>query len=342
MRYRELTEKTNTDVVIKKQKGGIYNAYLNGVKVGQAQVYDYTDSKVGENERYIWKSSVDPALKRQGIASAIYNVIAADLESRGLKLVPSPDQQLSSDAYQFWKARDPESVKGHGTFKAAEYQHFVGKELVYKNRPVIVTRVGWGQQSNAPLLGVRYTDVPEGSVNSTSYINFNVVADQLAEDKETLNPPSIDVGDEVKTGKFKNSKATVKGFKKDDHGQPVLKTNKGDKKLFNLRLSKLQETYQYAMRDEEFFTHEEYEKAQAELTAMGGGMYPSKAVREKYKPFGKLGTTTKPEQVMQHQLAGINKHDWAFSAQYSGYSEQECRICGKRRKVSAKGHDIRR
>lgn len=62
----------------------------------------------------------------------------------------------------------------------------------------------------------------------------------VEEDKETLNPPSIDVGDEVKVGKFKNSKATVKGFKKDDHNQPVLKTNKGDKKLFNLRLSKLQ------------------------------------------------------------------------------------------------------
>ena len=65
-------------------------------------------------------------------------------------------------------------------------------------------------------------------------------AGYVEESEDTLNPPSIDVGDEVKTGKFKNSKATVKGFKKDDHNQPVLKTNKGDKKLFNLRLSKLQ------------------------------------------------------------------------------------------------------
>ena len=58
--------------------------------------------------------------------------------------------------------------------------------------------------------------------------------------EDTLTPPSISKGDEVKTGKFKNSKAIVKGFKKDDHNQPVLKTNKGDKKLFSLRLSKLQ------------------------------------------------------------------------------------------------------
>lgn len=64
---------------------------------------------------------------------------------------------------------------------------------------------------------------------------------EIHEDKESLTPPTIDVGDEVKVGKFKNSKATVKGFKKDDYNQPVLKTNKGDKKLFNLRLSKLQE-----------------------------------------------------------------------------------------------------
>jgi len=60
------------------------------------------------------------------------------------------------------------------------------------------------------------------------------------ESEDTLHPPSISKGDEVKVGKFKNSKATVKGFKKDDHNQPVLKTNKGDKKLFNLRLSKIQ------------------------------------------------------------------------------------------------------
>lgn len=66
------------------------------------------------------------------------------------------------------------------------------------------------------------------------------IHDIITEKQNTLNPPAISVGDEVKVGKFKNSKAEVKGFKKDDHGQPVLKTNKGDKKLFNLRVSKLE------------------------------------------------------------------------------------------------------
>ena len=62
---------------------------------------------------------------------------------------------------------------------------------------------------------------------------------KINEVTKTLNPPSIDVGDEVKVGKFKNRKAIVKGFKKDDNGQPVLKTTKGDQKLYKPRVSKL-------------------------------------------------------------------------------------------------------
>ena len=109
-----------------------------------------------------------------------------------------------------------------------------------------------------------------------------------------------------------------------------------------MRWREIKETYEYARRDEEFFTNADYAAADAELQAMGGGMYPSKETREKYKPFGKLGKLTKPEQVMQHQLAGIPKHDWAFNAQYSGYSEMQCRICGRTQKVDPKGRPIRR
>ena len=56
---------------------------------------------------------------------------------------------------------------------------------------------------------------------------------------DTLKLPDIAVGDEVMVGKFKNRKAEVKGFSKDAHNQPVLKTTKGDQKLFKPRLSKL-------------------------------------------------------------------------------------------------------
>lgn len=51
---------------------------------------------------------------------------------------------------------------------------------------------------------------------------------------------TIDKGDEVKVGRFKNRKATVKNITKDEHGQPVLKTNKGDHKLFKPRITKLE------------------------------------------------------------------------------------------------------
>ena len=59
--------------------------------------------------------------------------------------------------------------------------------------------------------------------------------------KEILQPPSIEVGDDILIGKFLNKKAKVKGFKKDDHNQPVLKTNKGDVRLLKPRLPKLEE-----------------------------------------------------------------------------------------------------
>jgi len=63
---------------------------------------------------------------------------------------------------------------------------------------------------------------------------------EIIVESDTLDPPSISVGDTVKIGKFKNRKATVKGFKKDEHGQPVLKTSKGDQKLYKPRVSKLE------------------------------------------------------------------------------------------------------
>lgn len=59
-------------------------------------------------------------------------------------------------------------------------------------------------------------------------------------EKDELTLPTIDIGDEVKVGKFKNRKAIVKGFTTDDHNQPVLKTTKGDQKLFKPRISKLE------------------------------------------------------------------------------------------------------
>ena len=61
-------------------------------------------------------------------------------------------------------------------------------------------------------------------------------------EQDTLELPDIEVGDEVKIGKWKNRKATVKGFKKDKKdNHPVLKTTKGDTKLFKPRITKIEE-----------------------------------------------------------------------------------------------------
>ena len=57
---------------------------------------------------------------------------------------------------------------------------------------------------------------------------------------KSYTPPTINVGDEIKVGKFKNRKTEVTGFSTDDHDQPVLKTTKGDQKLFKPRISKLE------------------------------------------------------------------------------------------------------
>ena len=52
--------------------------------------------------------------------------------------------------------------------------------------------------------------------------------------------PSLDVGDILKVGKFKNRAAEIEDFSTDEHGQPVAKTTKGDQKIFKPRIAKLE------------------------------------------------------------------------------------------------------
>ena len=49
----------------------------------------------------------------------------------------------------------------------------------------------------------------------------------------------IKVGDVILIGKWKNVKATVKGFGKDENNQPIIKTDKGDVKDHPFRIQKL-------------------------------------------------------------------------------------------------------
>jgi len=63
---------------------------------------------------------------------------------------------------------------------------------------------------------------------------------KINENKEdTLELPTLKVGDEIKIGRWKNRKATIKGFKKDKNNHPIMKTNKGDQQVFKARISKL-------------------------------------------------------------------------------------------------------
>jgi hypothetical protein len=71
-------------------------------------------------------------------------------------------------------------------------------------------------------------------------INIGMKIHHIINEADEYTPPKIKKGDEIKKGKFKNSKAEVTGFTTDDHGQPVLKTTKGDEKLFKPRISKLE------------------------------------------------------------------------------------------------------
>lgn len=63
------------------------------------------------------------------------------------------------------------------------------------------------------------------------------------------NYPQIEIGDEIKGGKFKNKSMIVKDFGKDEKNQPTIKTDKGEKKLYAVRI-KQEERYK------KFFTEE--------------------------------------------------------------------------------------
>jgi hypothetical protein len=49
----------------------------------------------------------------------------------------------------------------------------------------------------------------------------------------------IRAGDVIEVGRFRNVRTKIKSIEIDEHGQPVVLTSKGRKKLFSCRLSKL-------------------------------------------------------------------------------------------------------
>lgn len=49
----------------------------------------------------------------------------------------------------------------------------------------------------------------------------------------------LEKGDEILIGKYKNKRAVIKDFDKDENNQPTIKTNKGERKVFGFRKKKL-------------------------------------------------------------------------------------------------------
>ena len=64
-------------------------------------------------------------------------------------------------------------------------------------------------------------------------------AKEFIVEADSYSPPTLNVGDRILKGKFKNSPAEIKGFTQDKHNQPVLKTDRGDVQLFKPRVAKL-------------------------------------------------------------------------------------------------------
>jgi hypothetical protein len=63
--------------------------------------------------------------------------------------------------------------------------------------------------------------------------------DKLYTIEAKLQLPKLETGDELLVGKFKNRKAIIKDFKKDELGHPIAITTKGDQQLLKPRVPKL-------------------------------------------------------------------------------------------------------
>lgn len=90
--------------------------------------------------------------------------------------------------------------------------------------------------------GVKMIEADGNGRNQIVYVVFNenqIRVIPIVKEADTLQLPELEKGDTLLVGKFKNRKATIKGFKKDDLNQPVAITDKGDQKLLKPRVPKL-------------------------------------------------------------------------------------------------------
>jgi hypothetical protein len=107
-----------------------------------------------------------------------------------------------------------------------------------------------------------------------------------------------------------------------------------------MKLQELLETAAY-MKEMDEKQRAEYDELMDEYKEMS-----MRERRETYKPFGKLGKLTKPEQVLRHKIFGTKKHHMVFDAEFragrrgSLVTEYKCIECGKVIRQNQKGNRV--
>lgn len=150
------------------------------------------------------------------------------LMKRGLK--PAAIILPKIPAMQIIKANKwPYKIEDGGLFVGTTKENL--ERLLQAYKMTFQDNIGWGPRDVALGRALGYSEE-----NIKDWLEHS---GRVSEGKESYQPPTIDVGDEVRVGKFKNRKAEVKGFKTDKNNQPVLKTTKGDQQLFKPRITKL-------------------------------------------------------------------------------------------------------
>lgn len=67
-------------------------------------------------------------------------------------------------------------------------------------------------------------------------MTFKQVLEEKDKEKRKID---VEKGDIILLGKWKNKKAEIEGFGKDDNNQPTVKTDRGEKPLYKFRINKL-------------------------------------------------------------------------------------------------------
>ena len=170
----------------------------------------------------------------------------------GMKMIPvAYVSKILSESYDVSEVKfdadttsDPNFIEIHAMLNGAqigrvEFQKLHGGRLESAFTFVEPKYRGQGLSKKMYAFARRWGRIVPSSAQSAAGKKLWDKNPDMALESESYQPPTLHTGDKILKGKFKNSPAEIKGFKKDKHNQPVLKTNKGDIQLFKPRVVKL-------------------------------------------------------------------------------------------------------